>query len=254
MWALAGARTNRVPCVSKQMHFNVQHFNLLSRARSECLFPHVAAYSCPLGQPNACPCSPYLVPGHAQFRKAVESACEIRPPVPSPSPLRPLPAGLRAGGAVVPASLPTTEELGLGPAPERDPRSVLHFEGGETAGLKRVWQYIWDEDRLREYKVTRDGLLGSGFSSKFSPWLALGCLSPKTVVVEVCRGGGVEVWVVLTCASPPRRKAFYSAGAYDRMVRLSFAASWLRDACHRVSPRGRNSSAENKPHLWNSVE
>ncbi len=127
-----------------------------------------------------------------QFRKAVESkyACKIKPPVPVPGPLRPVPAGAVQGGspatAPATAALPTTEELGLGPAPERDPRSVLPFEGGETAGLRRVRQYIWDEDRLREYKVTRNGLLGSGFSSKFSPWLALGCLSPKTVVREVC--------------------------------------------------------------------
>ncbi|CAM9645656.1 unnamed protein product [Hapterophycus canaliculatus] len=122
------------------------------------------------------------------FRKAVEPNCQIRPPVPLPSPFRPVPAAMHYSALIPPAvELPTTEELGLGPPPDRDPKSVLPFDGGETAGLQRVRQYIWDEDRLREYKVTRNGMLGSGFSSKFSPWLALGCLSPRTIVVEVGR-------------------------------------------------------------------
>lgn len=108
------------------------------------------------------------------------------PSIPAPTRLRPFPTGSDDGLTTWSIDVPTTEELGLGPAPERDPRSVLPFEGGETAGLRRVRQYIWDEDRLREYKVTRNGLLGSGFSSKFSPWLALGCISPRTVAMEVC--------------------------------------------------------------------
>ncbi|CAM9103673.1 unnamed protein product [Pylaiella littoralis] len=131
-----------------------------------------------------------------QFRKAVEASCEIRPPIPLPSPFHPSPTGLHDAATATATTttppcacavlrLPTTEELGLGAAPDHDPKSVLPFEGGETAGLKRVRQYIWDEDRLREYKQTRNGLLGSGFSSKFSPWLALGCLSPTTIVAEV---------------------------------------------------------------------
>lgn len=122
----------------------------------------------------------------------MEQRCKIRQPLPPPSKLRPFPT-TSAGGDDSAGTLtnemstdvPTTEQLGLGPAPVRDPRSVLSFEGGETAGLRRVRQYIWEEDRLREYKETRNGLLGSGFSSKFSPWLALGCLSPKTIVSEV---------------------------------------------------------------------
>lgn len=118
-----------------------------------------------------------------QFIKAMGKSCP--PPIPAPTTLRPFPTGSDDGLTTWSIDVPTTEELGLGPAPERDPRSVLPFEGGETAGLRRVRQYIWDEDRLREYKVTRNGLLGSGFSSKFSPWLALGCISPRTVAMEV---------------------------------------------------------------------
>jgi deoxyribodipyrimidine photo-lyase len=70
---------------------------------------------------------------------------------------------------------------------EPDDRAVLDFRGGETAGLARLEEYVWERDRLREYKETRNGLLGADYSSKFSPWLALGCLSPRRVHQEVER-------------------------------------------------------------------
>jgi deoxyribodipyrimidine photo-lyase len=64
---------------------------------------------------------------------------------------------------------------------------VLAFEGGEAAGRERLEAYLWEEDRLRGYKRTRNGLLGAGYSSKLSPWLTLGCLSPRRVYAEVER-------------------------------------------------------------------
>jgi deoxyribodipyrimidine photo-lyase len=61
------------------------------------------------------------------------------------------------------------------------------FKGGEDEGFRRLQTYFWDQDRLRFYKETRNGLLGADYSSKFSPWLALGCLSPRNVYEEVQR-------------------------------------------------------------------
>lgn len=61
------------------------------------------------------------------------------------------------------------------------------FRGGETAALARLKEYLWDSDCLKTYKETRNGMLGGNYSSKFSPWLAHGCLSPRTVVAEVSR-------------------------------------------------------------------
>ena len=52
-------------------------------------------------------------------------------------------------------------------------------------GLKRLNHYFWDADKLRVYKQTRNGMLGPDYSSKFSPWLALGCLSPRRIYEEV---------------------------------------------------------------------
>jgi deoxyribodipyrimidine photo-lyase len=62
---------------------------------------------------------------------------------------------------------------------------VLPFAGGETAGLARLQQYFWQQDLLRSYKETRNGLLGADYSSKFSAWLAHGCLSPRLIYDEV---------------------------------------------------------------------
>jgi deoxyribodipyrimidine photo-lyase len=47
--------------------------------------------------------------------------------------------------------------------------------------------YLWEGDRLRRYKKTRNGMLGADYSSKFSAWLNAGCLSPRRVYEEVKR-------------------------------------------------------------------
>lgn len=59
------------------------------------------------------------------------------------------------------------------------------FKGGEKAAAKRLEHYFWKEDRLKNYKFTRNGLLGADYSSKFSPWLANGSLSPRKIYRQV---------------------------------------------------------------------
>ena len=61
------------------------------------------------------------------------------------------------------------------------------FKGGESVALKRLKDWIWKDDCLAKYKETRNGMLGSSYSSKFSPWLAVGCLSPRTIYAECKR-------------------------------------------------------------------
>ena len=113
-----------------------------------------------------------------QFRKESEKAVAVRPEVPAPQalPKPPLPAG----------ELPTLAHFGLEePMPES--RAALPMEGGEADAWERVQHYLWQADKLREYKETRNGLLGADYSSKFSPWLALGCISPRSLYAEVQR-------------------------------------------------------------------
>ena len=111
------------------------------------------------------------------FRKKVEKNSSIYPTFATPVTLPPLPAIDRG-------ELPTLERLGL-EKKTPDPRGVLPFKGGEMEGLKRLNHYFWDADKLRVYKQTRNGMLGPDYSSKFSPWLALGCLSPRRIYEEV---------------------------------------------------------------------
>lgn len=64
-------------------------------------------------------------------------------------------------------------------------QKLLSFDGGETAGNARINEYIFENDCLKEYKETRNGLLGKNYSSKFSAWLAYGCVSPRYVYESV---------------------------------------------------------------------
>jgi hypothetical protein len=51
--------------------------------------------------------------------------------------------------------------------------------------LKSSKMVILVQDRLRVYKETRNGMLGADYSTKFSPWLAHGCVTPRTIHDEV---------------------------------------------------------------------
>ncbi len=64
-------------------------------------------------------------------------------------------------------------------------KSAVSFEGGEKAAFERLHYYFWETDLIQQYKQTRNGLLGGDYSSKFSPWLALGCISPRTIYFEL---------------------------------------------------------------------
>ncbi|MBF2073645.1 MAG: DASH family cryptochrome [Synechococcales cyanobacterium C42_A2020_086] len=112
------------------------------------------------------------------FRKQVEKQASVNPTLPGPRRLQALPEGIDVG------EIPSVSDLGLEPVPP-DPRAVLPFQGGESAGLARLKHYIWEQDHLRRYKETRNGMLGANYSSKFSPWLALGCLSPRYIYEQV---------------------------------------------------------------------
>ena len=118
---------------------------------------------------------------YTQFRKGCEKRSSVRDTLPAPDDLAPLPDDLDPG------SIPSLDDLGYDADGSVDERSVLPFTGGETRGLERIRDYIWEADCLKKYKKTRNGLLGANYSSKFSPWLAHGCISPRTIYEEVQR-------------------------------------------------------------------
>ena len=63
--------------------------------------------------------------------------------------------------------------------------SAFPFSGGETQAFKRLHEYFFNSKKLSYYKKTRNGLLGVDYSSKFSPWLANGCISAKSIYWEL---------------------------------------------------------------------
>ena len=60
-------------------------------------------------------------------------------------------------------------------------------QGGEPAALARLKYYLWDSDCVATYFDTRNGMVGGDYSTKFSPWLANGCISPRTIYHELQR-------------------------------------------------------------------
>lgn len=76
--------------------------------------------------------------------------------------------------------------------PGLDERSAFPFHGGESTGLARLDDYIGSTkggksglgeggEKAQHYKETRNEMVGEHFSTKFSAWLALGCLSARTI-------------------------------------------------------------------------
>ncbi|KAK1612741.1 hypothetical protein QYE76_036414 [Lolium multiflorum] len=120
---------------------------------------------------------------YTQFRKAVESKSSVRSCSKLAPSLGPAPSfGLGEIGGW--GSVPTLESLDLSVTKAE---KGMHFIGGESAALGRVHEYFWKNDQLKVYKETRNGMLGPDYSTKFSPWLASGSLSPRYVCEEVKR-------------------------------------------------------------------
>lgn len=66
-----------------------------------------------------------------------------------------------------------------------DAATRFSWAGGEAAGRQRLKEWIWEKDRLRTYKQTRNGMLDPDDASRLSAWLSVGALSPRRVAAEV---------------------------------------------------------------------
>ena len=76
--------------------------------------------------------------------------------------------------------LPNQEILPHSTINHQRPNSTIAFIGGETRAQAHLRQYF--ERRLVDsYKQTRNQLIGMDYSSKFSPWLSLGCISARSI-------------------------------------------------------------------------
>ena len=76
--------------------------------------------------------------------------------------------------------IPTLPTLGFQDF-ETHPNTAFPFLGGESEALKRLNYYLFESRKVGFYKKTRNGLIGLDYATKFSPWLANGSLSAKTI-------------------------------------------------------------------------
>lgn len=119
------------------------------------------------------------------FRQALEQA-RITPSTPLPPPPRLLPW---PSGVVIPPGLQGAPAHDANETQSTDSRASFpygtpEFDGGETAGLRHLARYL-QRKLPHTYKRTRNALAGVDFSSKWSPWLATGALSPRRVMAEL---------------------------------------------------------------------
>lgn len=114
---------------------------------------------------------------YTEFREAVQKKGEIRAPLPAPEEMPGLPKQVDVG------EIPTLKQLGLS---EPDPAAHgLHtFVGGESEALRRLTEYIAETRAVPTGRSTAVHL-GADFSCKISPWLALGCVSPRRIHAEL---------------------------------------------------------------------
>jgi len=112
---------------------------------------------------------------YTQFRKEVEARSKVRPILDMPESFKPVPPGVPLG------SMPDLVTLGVKQEHHQDQRTAFPFPGGETSGMDRLNDYLWGSHSVAKYKETRNGMVGENYSTKFSPWLALGCLSPRMI-------------------------------------------------------------------------
>lgn len=144
-----------------------------------------AVWQSSLLDPSDLPFAPAALPDvFTAFRTLVEAA-QVRPRAPAARPQRlpPLPhdaAALWAGWAA-PAVLPASDP-GTHPAAGRSafPYFLPRFGGGSTAASAHLQQYF-GRALAPSYKRTRNGLSGIDYSTKFSPWLAVGALSARQI-------------------------------------------------------------------------
>ena len=68
---------------------------------------------------------------------------------------------------------------------EVERRSAFPFRGGEKSALERLNSFVWENQNVKTYKERRNEMIGSEYSSKFSPFLAFGCLSPRKIFWEI---------------------------------------------------------------------
>ncbi|KAK9057246.1 hypothetical protein SSX86_022081 [Deinandra increscens subsp. villosa] len=97
--------------------------------------------------------------------------------------------GLPAGGDVEPGEIPSLGDLGLNPTATMNQAKVsgnASLVGGESEALERLQKFASECKAQPAKDGSNDSsIYGANFSCKISPWLAMGCLSPRSMFDEL---------------------------------------------------------------------
>ncbi|MBA0802521.1 hypothetical protein Gohar_012806 [Gossypium harknessii] len=113
-----------------------------------------------------------------EIRKTIESLDQMK--------------GMPSRGDVETGDIPSLTDLGLNTAAtmaqDGRPSVSASMAGGENEALQRLKKFA-AECKAQPYKGSKDGsqetIYGANFSCKISPWLAMGCLSPRFMFDEL---------------------------------------------------------------------
>ena len=111
-----------------------------------------------------------------KFRTIIEKECIVKSPLPAPLSIK--------SPAFESFRIPTELEEQIARLP-KDDRSAFPFLGGHLAAHARLNSYFFETNSVSKYKETRNELIGADYSTKFSPWLALGCISPREIIEQL---------------------------------------------------------------------
>ena len=130
--------------------------------------------------PSDLPFAPIDMPDvFTEFRKQIEvEKIKIKDPIPSPTEVPPLPNFK----PYLDRKLNTKSEI------SNQNSSFPYFESRYSGGEKSALAYIEYYLSLKlphTYKETRNQLYGLHYSTKFSPWLSIGCISAKYIAFKV---------------------------------------------------------------------
>jgi len=81
------------------------------------------------------------------------------------------------------SKFPEFKDLGFSEAEIKN--AAPYLKGGETEAIKRLEYYTFETELLTGYRWSRNRSLGLDYSSKFSPYLALGCISARTIYQKI---------------------------------------------------------------------
>ena len=126
------------------------------------------------------------------FRKRIERSSVISDPLPAPTQLPPCLLDMSSDHAESSSAQSSVDQLDdlrsiWMTDIEDDDRSAFTGKGGAKAATERLSYYLWESRHVERYKETRNGLVGADYSTKLSPWLATGSISPKVIWAEVLR-------------------------------------------------------------------